>query len=93
MCHVTRTDLPITGLRWFEFTSPTGLYAQLIPAGFICLAVANEHVFAIPRSPVAAGTIAPGLVTLSPDLPIHNLQLGPDGVRMELNLDTSPTRA
>lgn len=67
---MNRTGLPITGLRGSEFTSATGLYAQLIPASFISLAVASEHDFAMPGSPVAASAIAPGLVILSSDLPI-----------------------
>ena len=54
---------PMTGFRGSLFTSPTGLYAQFIPACFISSADASVMRSATSGEPAAASAIAPGLST------------------------------
>jgi hypothetical protein len=54
---------PMTGFRGSLFTSPTGLYAQFIPASLSSSADASVTRSATSGEPVAASAIAPGLST------------------------------
>ena len=85
--------MPVTGLRWLEFTSATRLHAQLIPANFTSCAGVNEHDPADPGSPVAANAVAPGLQTLSTDSPIAWTEpYNWVPALVELNVDTTPRK-
>lgn len=67
VCETARkawhTNEPMTGFRGSLFTSPTGLYAQFIPASFSSSADASVTRSATSGEPVAASAIAPGLST------------------------------